>query len=96
MSCGLTACVDFMDFPDADGNSFAISGYLQVAPEEFTREELQALLKKARDLLPWTSMAKFDLLEDLVAILDLLDALAAREDADLAGLDETIAEHFSL
>jgi len=62
-------------------------------PEQFTRKELQALRDKASDLLPWTNMAEFDLLEDLVQTLDLLDALQARKDADLAELEETIAEH---
>lgn len=70
-----------------------MSGFLRVIPEEFSREELQAIRDKASDLLPYASMAKFDLLEDLVDTLDMLDAVAAREEADLAELDETITEH---
>ena len=75
--------------------SVATSGYLQVLPEEFTREELRALLSKARSLAQYGVFndTKRDLLVDLAETLDLLDALEARDEADLEGLEETITEH---
>jgi len=69
------------------GNVRLTSGFLQVMPEEFTREELRALISKARALAQYGIFddTKRDLLVDLVETLDLLDALAARDDLDLAG-----------
>ena len=81
-------------FPDAGGSGAATSGYLQVMPVEFTREELQALRNKAKSQLDWNAEGiRADLLEDLAETLDLLDALEARDEMDLAELKETITEH---
>ena len=66
-----------------------------IVPSEFTRDELRALLSKARALSQYGLFddTKRDLLVDLAETLDLLDALAAREEADLRELEETITEH---
>ena len=78
-----------------DESNVATSGFLQVMPVEFTREELRALLSKARVLAQYGIFndTKRDLLVDLAETLDLLDALEARDEADLAELEETITEH---
>lgn len=74
------------------GGAGLASGFLRVTPEDFTRDELRALLSKARALAQYGIFndTKRDLLEDLVETLDLLDALVARDDLDLLELGETL------
>ena len=78
---------------DAASNS---ASYLQVmGPEDFSRTELRTLLDRVRGLAEYGvfSDTKYDLMVDLEETLDLLDALAAREETDLAELEETIEAH---
>ena len=70
---------------DDPGSSAASVGFLQVIPEDFTRTELHKLLDKVRDLSQYGIFddTKRDLLVDLAETLDLLDALAARDELDI-------------
>ena len=96
MSCqGRGTAADGIDFPLGDAGSGSSIGFMQVMPEDFTREELQALLSRVRVLAQYGVFddTKREFLECMAEDLDMLDALAAREEADLAELEETIAEH---
>lgn len=79
---------------DSASNIRITSGFIRVVPEEFTRDELQDLLARARAMAQYGIFddTKRDLLEDLVETLDLLDALAARDDLDLLEITEAIRD----
>ena len=85
-------------WPGDEGSASGVNaGFLQVIAPEFTRAEIQALMKKAKDILKYgdapADSAKREALEELVNDLDFLDMMTAREEADLAELQETIEEH---
>ncbi|KKK74709.1 hypothetical protein LCGC14_2881050 [marine sediment metagenome] len=84
MSCGKTACLDSIQH---DSNSAeATSGYLQVEPDEFTREELQSIRGRARRLsIPGSPMKTVEerLYQQMADIADQLDAFAARFEAEV-------------
>ena len=83
-------------FDLGEAGSGSSIGFMQIVPEEFTREELQSLHQKVRNLLNYShvlSDVRREYLECMAEDLDLLDALAAREEADLRELEETITEH---
>ncbi len=98
MSCRGQGTAGDIPFDLGEAGSGGINfGPIQVEPEPvpFSRTELQALRDRTRDLLARTIIdeARREFMESMVEDLDMLDALEARDEADLASLDETIEEH---
>ena len=96
MSCGNTSCPDHIGLGDHVelGGAGMASGLLQVMPEDFTRTELHKLLDRTRDLSQYGIFndTKRELLIDLEETLDLLDALAAREELDILHMETAIQD----
>lgn len=93
MSCHGGTAGDIGPFPEPD-DSGGMTAFMQVMPVEFTRTELHKLLDKARALAQYGIFddTKRDLLVDLAETLDLLDAMAAREELDILEMTKALRD----